>query len=199
MARFATHRSVSVLARLRRAKGFWRADKGAAALEFALVATPFFALLFGVIELGLVLMAQVDLENATAAATREIRTGITQAGTTPALQKAEGINFANEICKNMLWMVSDCQTNIQVDVRTYSSFSAVNMTTATAARQSLVTNGTQFQTGGPGAIVVVQAYYAWPLFIPGMSTALKRVGDRTLLTSVTSFENEPFTANPPTS
>ena len=184
--------------RLRRAKGFWRADKGAAAVEFALVATPFFALLFGVIELGLVLMAQVDLENAMGAATREIRTGLTQSASTTALQSIQNTNFAIEVCKNMLWMVSDCESNIQVDVRTYASFGAITMNSATTDQAAIAAGNKQFQTGGPGSIVVVRAYYTWPLFVPGLNTALQRVGNRTLLTSVTSFETEPFTANPPT-
>jgi Flp pilus assembly protein TadG len=192
MARSATHRSVSFLACLRRAKGFWRADKGAAAVEFAMVATPFFVLLFGVIELGLVLMAQVDLENALAAAAREIRTGQTVSQSTTAQQAIQNTNFGNEICKNMLWMVTDCQANILVDVRTYPSFGAISLNSATANRAAIAAGNKSFQTGGAGAIVVVQAYYAWPLFIPGMNTALQRVGNRTMLTSVTSFENEPF-------
>jgi Flp pilus assembly protein TadG len=198
MARSATHPRVSIFARLRRGKGFWRADSGAAAVEFAMVVTPFFALLFGVIELGLLLMAQVDLDNAMGAATRQIRTGINQSGATTALQTAEGAAFANQICSNMLWMVSDCQNNIQVDVRTYGTFGAVSLGSSTAASAAVAAGNKQFQTGGPGAIVVIRAYYAWPLFIPGVNTALKRVGNRTMLTSVASFVNEPFIANPPT-
>jgi Flp pilus assembly protein TadG len=199
MARFATHRSGSFLARLRRAKGFWRADKGAAAVEFALVATPFFVLLFGVIELGLILMAQVDLENAMGAATREIRTGITQSATATADQKTQNSNFGIEVCKRMLWMVGDCISNITVDVRTYSTFGAVSLNSPTANVAAILAGKPQFQTGGPGSIVVVSAYYPWPLFIPGMDTlALKGTTNKTLLTSVTSFENEPFVASPPT-
>lgn len=198
MAGSATHPRISVLARLRRAKGFWRADNGAAAVEFALVVTPFFVLLFGVIELGLVLMAQVDLENAMSAATREIRTGLNQSATTVAYQKVQNTNFATAVCRKMLWMVSDCQSNIQVDVQTYGTFNNIVLPSNVAGQAALAAGGANFLTGGPNSIVVVRAYYTWPLFIPGLNTALKRVGNRTLLTSVTTFENEPFTANPPT-
>jgi Flp pilus assembly protein TadG len=198
MARSATHPRNSVLARLRRAKGFWRADNGAAAVEFALVVTPFFVLLFGVVELGLVLMAQVDLENAMGAATREIRTGINQSATTTALQAVQNTNFGKQVCDKMLWMVSDCRANIQVDVQTYGTFNNIVLPSNLAGQAALAAGGKNFQTGGPGSIVVVRAYYTWPLFIPGLNTALKRVGNRTLLTSVTTFETEPFTANSPT-
>jgi Flp pilus assembly protein TadG len=198
MARSATHRSASFLARLRRAKGFWRADKGAAALEFAMVATPFFVLLFGVIELGLILMAQVDLENAMGAATREIRTGLTQSAASSTDQTVQNTNFGIEVCKKMLWMISDCEHNITVDVRTYGSFGAISLNSAPADQAAILAGKPQFQTGGPGSIVVVRAYYAWPLFIPGLDTlALTGSTNKTLLTSVTSFENEPFTASPP--
>ncbi len=41
----------------------------------ALIATPFFLLLFGIVELGMIFLVASSLENATAEAARTIRTG----------------------------------------------------------------------------------------------------------------------------
>src|SRR4051812_34223221 len=98
MKRLKTSSRVSIFGRLLRPKAFWRANKGAAALEFAMIAAPFFALLGGVIELGLVFMAQVTLDNAMLTASREIRTGTNQSATTPALQQVQLTNFQHEVC-----------------------------------------------------------------------------------------------------
>ena len=52
-----------------------RAREGAAAVEFAMVALPFFVLLYSLIELGLVFMIDAVAENAVVDATRLVRTG----------------------------------------------------------------------------------------------------------------------------
>ena len=57
---------------------FTRHQKGAAAVEFALVATPFLALLFAIIESALVFFAGQMLESAASDAGRMIMTGQAQ-------------------------------------------------------------------------------------------------------------------------
>jgi Flp pilus assembly protein TadG len=196
MARPNTSSRVSFFGRLRRSKAFWRANKGSAAVEFALVAMPFFALIGGVIELGLIFMAQVLLDNAMTIASREIRTGDNQSAMTPAVQQVQLTNFQRNVCHEMSWMVADCESNLQLTVDTYTAFSAVPLTSPiSGGKFSLVQN---FNTGGPGSIVVVRAYYQWTLFIPVLNQALERTPGKTMLTSIAAFANEPFTANPPT-
>ncbi len=165
---------------------FWRAKDGATAVELALVATPFFALLFGIIELALIFLVSSSLDNATAQAARTIRTGQLQGGTPTAAA------FKTTICNNFGWMQSDCTSNLNVDVRTFSNFTSV-----TAPQP--VTNGVfnpaalTFTPGGPADIVVVRAYYQWPLIAPLMSQALQQLnGGKALITSVATFRNEPY-------
>ena len=189
MARLHTPSLSLVLARLR---GFRRAQTGAAALEFAMVAAPFFALLGGVIELGLVFMAQITLDNAMATAARQIRTGQNVSAADAPTQAVQLNAFKDTICTNMQWMVADCKAHLSVDVRTYNQFQDVTLT-------SPIQNGVfnpgalKFDTGAANSIVVVRAYYQWTLFIPVMSQALQRTAGKTLLTSVTTFSNEPYT------
>ena len=47
-------------------------------VEFAVIAIPFFTLIIGIIEVGLIFWAGYELENATAAAARLVRTGQAQ-------------------------------------------------------------------------------------------------------------------------
>lgn len=196
MTRANTSSRVSFLGRLRRPKAFWRANKGSAALEFAMIAMPFFALIGGVIELGLIFMAQVLLDNAMMTASREIRTGNNQSAATTALQQIQLDNFRKEVCKDMIWMTSDCRLNLALTVDNYTTFASVPMTSPVSGGKFSLTQN--FNTGPPGGIVVVRAYYQWKLFIPVLNQALARTPDRALLTSIVTFANEPFTANPPT-
>jgi hypothetical protein len=57
---------------------FFRKRTAAALVEFAVIAIPFFTLIMGIIEAGLIFWAGYELENATAAAARLVRTGQAQ-------------------------------------------------------------------------------------------------------------------------
>lgn len=61
---------------------FVRSASGAAALEFALVALPFFALLFATLEIGLFYFFSNQLQLAAEIASRELLTGSLASGTT---------------------------------------------------------------------------------------------------------------------
>ena len=54
---------------------FARADRGATAVEFAMIALPFLALIFSVFELGMIFIGSSAVEAATVSAARQIRTG----------------------------------------------------------------------------------------------------------------------------
>ena len=171
-------------------RAFIEARSGAAAVEMALVATPFFMLLFGIIELSLIFLVSSSLENATAQAARTIRTGSFQNGASPTAAA-----FKTTICNNFGWMQGDCANNLYVDVRTFQTFASI---TAPQPVQNGVFNpgALTCNPGSPGDIVVVRAYYQWPLIAPLMSQALQQLnGGTTLITSTATFRNEPYTAN----
>ena len=175
-------------ARLRRIfRAVVRAEGGAAAVEMALVATPFFMLLFGIIEIGMIFLISSTLENAMDLAARSIRTGQLQSG-----GSATASAFKTTICNNFGWFKSDCTAHLSVDVRTYATFAAVTA-------PQVVQNGTfnssalTFTPGGPEDIVVVRAYYQWSLITPFFNQALQQLnGGSALLTSTAAFRNEPY-------
>ena len=46
-----------------------------------------------------------------------------------------------------------------------------------------------FVPGGPSDVVLVRAYYKWPIFTPGLTMAM---GSTRLITATTTFRNEPY-------
>src|SRR5437588_9763011 len=109
---------VVVQQRLRR---FRRNRRGSVAVEFALVAPVFFALLFAIIETGIMFFAGQYLETVTQDSARMILTGQAQnAGDTAATFKS------NVVCPRIAALF-DCVNGIYIDVKSYPSFSNVTI------------------------------------------------------------------------
>lgn len=168
-----------------------RADDGAAAVEFAMVAVPFFLLLFGTIELALVFLLATSLENATDMAARQVRTGEMQTA-----GGATAATFKTLVCQNLGWLQGDCSSNLYVDVRTFASFSSVaspGPITSSGGKTTFNPSKLTFVLGNPGDIVVVRTYYTWPLITPLVSKAMQSLSDgHMVISSVAAFRNEPY-------
>ena len=178
-------------------------------MEFALVALPFFFLIFAVIELGLILLANVTLSNATLSLGRQIRVGkIIAAGkgvTTSAGALMSLSDFKTAICSNMAFVpTSTCQNQLQVDMRTQSSFQN-SSSVSTGSGANFSTSSFCFYSGAPGDIVVMRAYFLWSIQTPLLLSPLGSVtsmttssgtatGDFFVLSSSEAFRNEPNAA-----
>ncbi|HRK63214.1 MAG TPA: pilus assembly protein [Terricaulis sp.] len=169
---------------------FGKARKGSAAVEFAIVAVPFFMLTFGLVEILMIGFAQTSLDFAVAEAGREVRTGRVQQNGVSAAEVQEAL--CDQVNR---FMVLTCEGNLFLDVDRYDSFVA-----AANGTVNPIDEDGNFQTGGmgftPGAdsdIVVVRAYYRWevmtPLFEPVFSNT---AGGQRILVSTMMFRNEPF-------
>jgi Flp pilus assembly protein TadG len=165
---------------------FRLARRGTAAVEFAMLALPFFGLLCGIIEIGMIFVVATTLDDATNTAARTIRTG--------QLQTAGGSSsnsFATSICGQLSWLGSNCASNLSVDVETFNQFSSI--TAPQTVTNGVFTPPTNYSIGGPGDIVVVRAYYQWALFTPLMNQAMQTIsGGKMLITSTATFRNEPY-------
>jgi Flp pilus assembly protein TadG len=160
-------------------------DDGAAAVEFALVAAPFLALLFAIMETALVFFAGQSLETAAADSARLILTGQAQ---TQGLTQA---TFKDQVCAR-IYGVFDCINGMNVDVQTYSSFSAATITRPVDANGNLMNNFT-YSPGGPCAIVVVRLIYQFPVFVSLLGFNLSDMaGGKRLLMATSVFRNEPY-------
>jgi Flp pilus assembly protein TadG len=170
----------------RRLRGLPGAQAGATAVEFAMIAIPFMALLFSIFELGAMFMASTAMDAAVESAARQIRTGQLQTG---GSNSASG--FKTLVCNNVSWIsTSDCQSNLTLDVRTFASFGAISETSPVrngAIDQSQVS----FSSGSSCDIVVVRAFYPWTLLTPTLEPGLPDLNaNQRLLTATVAFRNE---------
>lgn len=164
---------------------FGRKNDGAAAVEFAIVVVPFFALMFAIIELALVFWAGQVLETAAHDASRLIMTGQAQS------QNFDQVRFKKELCARALGLFS-CDT-FKIDVRAYGAFASANLSKPEFKDGKIDDSGFTYQTGGPGDIVVVRVMYEWPLILRtfGLDLADTPSGKRLLMSAV-AFRNEPY-------
>ncbi len=166
-------------------RAFARRQDGAAAVEFALVATPFLALIFAIMETALVFFAGQTLEAAASDSARLIMTGQAQSG---GYDNASG--FKQKVCANAASLF-DCN-NIQVDVKKYTSFGSYSQTSPVTNGQ-LDTTKLGYNSSVAGEIVVVTLYYQWPIYVSLLGNNLSNLnGNYRLLVATAVFRNEPF-------
>lgn len=164
---------------------FKRAKSGATVIEFAMVAMPFFLLLYAIFDVALIFFASTTLENGIVAAARQIRTGQAQADNMSAEQ------FRTLVC-NEISMLLSCDAALGLDVRKYSGFGSVQWSPALDDSGNLSGNMT-FDPGGAGDVVVVRAFYSWPMLTPTVGTNfVNMAGGHRLLEASMAFRNEPF-------
>ena len=164
---------------------FRRNRRGSAAVEFALVAPVFFALLFAIIETAIVFFAGQVLETVTQDSARFIMTGQAQTGGYSQSQ------FKTYVC-GKISVLFDCVNGVYVDVQSYPGFSNVSISDPIDASKNFIPPN-NYSPGGPGDIVVVRLFYQWPLIVPGLGYNISNLsGSKRLLTATAAFRNEPY-------
>jgi Flp pilus assembly protein TadG len=161
--------------------------RGAAALEFALVAGPLIFLICACIELALVILLSVTLDNATETASRTIRTGITTQTNTSQEE------FKQLVCNNMGWLSSSCMSSLNIDVQTYDSFALAATPNDPLDGDEIVASQFFYNISTGSKIQMVRAYYEWPLFTPMLESGFRKLSNNDIVISATVvFRNEPF-------
>jgi Flp pilus assembly protein TadG len=164
---------------------FARQQDGAAAVEFGLVAAPFLALVFAIMETAIIFFSGQALETAVADSSRLIMTGQAQ---TQGFSQSQ---FKNAVCAKIYGMF-DCQNGVYVDVKTFTSFANVAMNSPVDG-QGNFQNNFNYQPGGPGDIVVVRLFYQWPVYVSLLGFNLTNMnGGKRLLVATAAFRNEPY-------
>jgi Flp pilus assembly protein TadG len=175
-------RKTSGLARFIRQ--FGRRDEGAVAVEFALVAFPFCALLLVIFETAIVVFTDISLQNGVTAASRLIRTGQAQT------QNMSVAAFRKVVCDNAMSYI-DCD-NIRIEVIKSSTATFTNPVNINTVDKDTAES---WQPGLASEWILVQARYDWKLFIPWLSQLSNyQNGDEQMrrLTAGTVFRNEPY-------
>jgi Flp pilus assembly protein TadG len=174
---------------------FVRADKGAAAVEFAIIAVPFIALLLAILQTGVVLFAAQALESATETAARQLMTGQAQSANLTVSQ------FRNLICpttaggtpsNTTLPKLIDCSKLI-IDVRVASNFSSADTSKTVFTTPSQA----QFNPGGPSTINVVRVMYQLPTYLSILGGTSNIFGvssgpTKNVILATAVFQTEPY-------
>ena len=168
-------------------------ERGAAAVEFAMVAPIFLALLFSIFEAGYSFFVSSAVDQAAARAGRLIRTGQAQASSSP-ITKAD---FFDEIC-DVVKHFGSCNDRLTVEVESFDDFAglaaSLSQPTCRSAGQSAV-NAIPYDPGAERQIVRVRICYLHKTINPGIGLDLAQSSDgsRELVATIV-FRNEPFSS-----
>lgn len=166
-------------------KRFRRDEKGATAIEFGFIALPFIALMFAIIETAMVFFAGQTMETAVSNSARLIRTG--QAQQQGFSQK----DFKDQVCAQVMSLF-DCADGLYIDVKTFKTFGEIDLSRPIDGSGNLKKDF-DYEPGHGGDIVVVRAFYEWPVFVKLLGLNLSNMSNGShLLSSAAAFRNEPF-------
>ncbi len=192
-----------------RAMKSWRQQQGSVAIEFAIIALPFFMLLWAIIEYGLILFTQVAVESATLQVAREASIGH---GQTDALgvcsreeyvrqiirQKTAGLINAESVKVSAAPVASGGVPRTQTpDICVSNNPPTVGGLCPGGIYEDVNHNGVYDATvpglalASAGQLVELRVYYPWKVQIPFFGQFF---GDHGILmiTSSTVLKNEPF-------
>ncbi len=162
-----------------------RDDSGATIVEFAIVAVPLFLLIFGILEVGIVLWATFELENATEEAGRQIRTGQV------FRENVNESELKTRICDRTTILFS-CETKLRLDVRNSQNFASLSAPAALDGDDDLK-DDFSYSPGGSNDVVLVTTFYEWPLINLISEAGFGNMGSgNRLLRASTVFRSEPY-------
>lgn len=158
-----TRRKFSLMRRFR------RSDDGVAAIEFAILALPFFMLIFATIESFIAFAGEQLLANAVDHMARQLRTGQITYNHNILTDKTEA-QFRAAFCQEIsIMMKCDSEPDkdksvLVLDVRKFTTFADIPKGIPRKGGSSsgdLDTSSFAYSPGGPGSINMVRAYYRW--------------------------------------
>lgn len=180
---------------------FGRNRDGATAVEFALLALPFFGIIFAILEVALYLWASQTLETMVSEAARTVYTGQFQRDN-PANNQSElaGLRdkFVRAICYEKRGgrevkraALFDCERDVKIDVASANGFPDIVSRPIDPRTNRLTTDGWGYQETRTGQIVVIRAAVEFPVYVSIYGPAT--LANRTRLILATAvFRNEPF-------
>lgn len=186
---------------------FWRSQDGAAAIEFAILAIPYFMIVFAIIETFVAYTAEQVIGNATDTMARQLRTGQITYGLGRSTDKNKA-QFRQLFCNEISVMIS-CSaaelatpTQLHLDVRSFSTFAQIPKTIprkSTGTYADLDDTSFGYSPGGPTSINIVRAYYRWKIitdlirpYITNIRPADGALPTDFLIVATAAFQNEDY-------
>lgn len=150
------------------------------------MALPFFVLLFGILEIGLMLLVDALLETAASDTSRQIRTGQAQT------RQLKPEDIKARLCANMSLFSGDCPKRAHIDIRVLDNFASKPDVDPMESGE-FDPDELEYQPGAPGERVLVRVWYDHTIYTPFIAQAVSRTGDgRVMLTTALAFRNEPY-------
>lgn len=178
-----------------RRRAFARDERGTTAIEFGILALPFFMIVGATLETAVVFLSSQVLDSAVQDVSRLVRTGQI---------REMGINstatFKAGVCDRLYGLFSNC-SGLHVEVKVVTDFASatvsppIDVAACTSDKTKCAWSRPEsFSPGQGSAIVVVQVYYKWPVVVGVGGYTLGNLSDGTRLIGGTAvLRNEPFT------
>jgi len=170
--------------------------RGAAIVQFALVAAPFLALLLAILQTSLAYLAQESLETAVEVAARGIVTGQTQSADIKSL--AQGMTqaqlaerFRKSGCAQLPIFLSCSRLYVDVKSAPGGGLAIAPLDLRLDANGKL-SAPLSYSLGEQGAVVIVRFVYVWPMRITPQPDLSGNAGSSILMATSVS-KSEPYT------
>lgn len=179
-----------------------RSRDGTAAIEFALLAIPYFLILFAILETFVAFIAEQVVSNAVDTLSRQVRTGQITAANTDMTKFRQA--FCDEISVIIKCSTSEITTpaNLYLDVESFANFAAIPTTiprVSSAAGADIDPSGFKFAPGGPQSTNMVRAYYRWQVMTDLLRPYLTNIRPTDgsmpttfLIVATSAFQNENY-------
>lgn len=184
-----------------------RSRDGAAALEFAILAIPYFMVIFAIIETFVAFSAEQLLSNAANNMARQIRTGQITYGLSRGTDMDQ-VKFRQAFCEEISILMRCSETEatqpeqLYLDVRTFTDFASIPTEIPKVSADEfsdLDTTKFGYSPGGPKTINMVRAYYRWKItadiirpYITTIRPADGSMPTDFLIIATTAFQNEDY-------
>jgi Flp pilus assembly protein TadG len=173
-----------------------RAESGATAVEFAIIAMPFVMLLFGLVSVCLYYFADFSMENATWQAARAVRTGQLQQSTgayAGLVTNADRQKALKKAFCDKAFLFTDCNTKAVVIVQSNAGFGSITQPSCATNGVVLDQSAASFNAGGASSVVLVTICYPWDF---GGKLPLLKAGNlqtgALLMQASAAFRTEPY-------
>lgn len=174
-------RSRGTLARFR------RDGKGSIAIEFGLLALPFFLLIFAILESCISFAAQQLMSNVTDDVARQFRTGQIKSADITEQQ------LRDMICDDLDIVVSSGCPGLEIDLKRYDTFAEAAGKRITFKEGDIDTTGFSVEPGQSLSKNQLRVFYRWPVMTDLLRKSMSNLSDgKTLHFATVTWQNEPF-------
>jgi len=165
-------------------RAFTKDRKGSAAIEFAILALPFFVVIFAIAEIAVMYFVDSGLDAALHKTVRQVRVGVAKSGAW------DSNKFKDVLCSELAYSFG-CATKIKVRATVITDMSSVTRVSGINSGSLNVTE--DFNLGDSGSYVLVQAFLPWDPTFKLYAISSDRLSDGSyVLGAAELIKNEPF-------